>query len=89
MKQSTYEELIKSVIQDRIMANTILTIAYALVTVISIVVICAEIENNNDIFSTIGLVIIVITIIYLAVFIIFNTGMELTINSINKSYINK
>lgn len=89
MKQSTYEELIKSVIQDRIMANTILTIAYAIVTVISIVVACAEIENNNDILSTIGLVIIVITIIYLAVFIIFNTGMELTINSINKSYINK
>lgn len=89
MKQSTYEELIKSVIQDRIMANTILTIAYAIVTVISIVVACTEIENNNDILSTIGLVIIVITIIYLAVFIIFNTGMELTINSINKSYINK
>ena len=38
MKQSTYEELIKSVIKDRIVANTILTIVYALVTVISIVI---------------------------------------------------
>lgn len=76
MKQSTYEELIKSVIEDRIIANTMLTIAYALVTVISVgIATCTEIENSNDIFRTIGLVLIVITIIYLAVFIIFNIGM--------------
>ena len=89
MKQSTYEEVIKSVIEDRIIANTMLTIAYVLVTVISVVITSAWIENSNDIFRTIGLVLIVITIIYLAVFIIFNIGMELTINSINKSYNNK